>query len=186
MLKEKKILIGVSASIAIYKICNLVRLLKKEKAIVKVIMTEKAKKLICPAIFETLTSYPVYTFEFETCQKVLHIDLAEWADIFIIAPATANTISKLAHGIGDNLLTLVFLALPNQTPVIIAPAMNEKMLENIFVRENIERLKKRKNLKILESPTGILACGTKGKGKMVEPEFILEKIKEVFSHNEKN
>jgi phosphopantothenoylcysteine decarboxylase/phosphopantothenate--cysteine ligase len=182
-LKNKKILIGVTGGIAIYKICALVRLFIKSGAQVKVVMTENATKFISPMTFQTLTGFSTYVSMFPpTDPNALdHINLARWADIFILAPATANTIGKIANGIGDNLLTTVILALPEKTPLIIAPAMNVNMWENIFTQENIKKLKKRKNCYIIGPTIGLLAEGIKAKGRMVEVEEIFEISKKILS-----
>jgi phosphopantothenoylcysteine decarboxylase/phosphopantothenate--cysteine ligase len=182
-LKNKKILIGVTGGIAIYKICALVRLFIKSGAQVKVVMTENATKFISPMTFQTLTGFPTYVSMFPpTDPNALdHINLARWADIFILAPATANTIGKIANGIGDNLLTTVILALPEKTPLIIAPAMNVNMWENIFIQENIKKLKKRENCYIIGPTIGLLAEGIKAKGRMVEVEEIFEISKKILS-----
>jgi phosphopantothenoylcysteine decarboxylase/phosphopantothenate--cysteine ligase len=179
ILKNKKILIGVSAGAAIYKIYSLVRLFKKNEAEVKLIMTENATKLASPLLFQSLIGSPVYTSMFQPIsqEKIEHVKLAQWADIFIIAPATANTIGKLANGIADNLLTTVFLAFPEKAPVIVVPAMESNMWENVFLQENIKKLKKRKNLKILPPKEGLLASGKVGKGRMAEPEEIFRVVK---------
>lgn len=182
ILKNKKTLVGITGGASIYKICTLVRLFKRNEAEVKLIMTENATKLISPLLFQSLIGSPVYTSMFQPVsqEKIEHINLAQWADVFIIAPATANTIGKLANGIADNLLTTVFLALPEKTPVIIVPAMESNMWENVFLQENIKKLKKRKNLKILQPKEGLLASGKVGKGRMAEPEEIFEVVKKII------
>jgi len=184
-LANKKILIGVTGGIAIYKICALARLFLKNGAQVKVVMTENATKFISPMTFQTLTGFPTYVSMFPpTDPNALdHINLARWADVFILAPATANTIGKIANGIGDNLLTTVILALPEKTPLVIAPAMNVNMWENVFTQENIKKLGKRKNCYIIGPTIGLLAEGIKGKGRMVEPEEIFKITKKILSKN---
>ena len=186
-IKNKKILIGVTAGIAIYKICSLVRLFLKNGAQVKVVMTENATRLVSPTTFQALTNSQVYVSMFPpTDPNALdHINLAKWADIFVLAPATANTIGKIANGICDNLLTTIIVALPEKTPLIIAPAMNVNMWENPFVQENIKKLKKRKNLFIIEPAKGILAEGVVGKGRMVEIEEIFKFVKKFLQKNER-
>lgn len=178
--KPKKILIGITGGIAAYKICSLINQLKKDGYEIKVIMTEAATKFVTPLTFQTLTNNPVYLDLFDVTDKtkVEHIDLADWCDVFVIAPATANTISKIALGIADNLLTTVIMALPKKTPVIIAPAMNVHMWENPIVQKNISELKKYKNKYIFVEPQeGMLACGYEGKGKLAKTEDIIETIK---------
>ena len=176
MLKDKNILLGVTGGIAVYKIANLASMLKKQGANVKVIMTENACQFITPMTFETLTAQKVYTdtfdrnFEF----KVDHIELGKWADVFLIAPATANVIGKLANGIADDMLTTTALAM--RCPILVSPAMNTAMFENKVVKHNIMKLRTY-GMDIIMPASGHLACGDTGAGKMPEPEMLLEYIK---------
>ena len=176
MLKDKNILLGVTGGIAAYKIANLASMLKKQGANVKVIMTENACQFITPMTFETLTVQKVYTdtfdrnFEF----KVDHIELGKWADVFLIAPATANVIGKLANGIADDMLTTTALAM--RCPILVSPAMNTAMFENKVVKHNIMKLRTY-GMDIIMPASGHLACGDTGAGKMPEPEMLLEYIK---------
>ena len=176
MLKDKNILLGVTGGIAAYKIANLASMLKKQGANVKVIMTENACQFITPMTFETLTAQKVYTdtfdrnFEF----KVDHIELGKWADVFLIAPATANVIGKLANGIADDMLTTTALAM--RCPILVSPAMNTTMFENKVVKHNIMKLRTY-GMDIIMPASGHLACGDTGAGKMPEPEMLLEYIK---------
>ena len=176
MLKDKNILLGVTGGIAAYKIANLASMLKKQGANVKVIMTENACQFITPMTFETLTAQKVYTdtfdrnFEF----KVDHIELGKWADVFLIAPATANVIGKLANGIADDMLTTTALAM--RCPILVSPAMNTTMFENKVVKHNIMKLRTY-GMDIIMPASGHLACGDIGAGKMPEPEMLLEYIK---------
>jgi len=181
-MKNKKILIGVTGGIAIYKICALVRLFLKNDANVRVVMTENATKFISPMTFQTLIHSPTYVSMFPpTDPNALdHINLARWADIVVLAPATANTIGKIVNGIGDNLLTTVMLAIPEKTPLVIAPAMNVNMWENVFMQENIKKLEKRNNCYIVGPVTGLLAEGVIGKGRMVEVEEIFKTTKKIL------
>lgn len=179
-MKNKKILIGISAGIPIYKVCSLVRLFLKQEAKVKVVMTESAAKLISPVVFQALTQSPVYISMFDSEQGLEHINLAKWADVFVLAPATANTIGKLAQGLADNFLTTIILALPEKTPLLVAPAMNDNMWKNVFVKENVVKLKKRKNCYIVGPKTGVLADGTEGEGRMAEPEEIFKFTKKII------
>ncbi len=181
-LKNKKILIGVSSGIAIYKICSLVRLFLKSGSQVKVVITENAAKLISPLTFQVLTQSPIYISMFKpiSSEKIEHIYLADWAEIFILAPATANTIGKIANGIADNLLTTVVMALPETTPLIVAPAMDVNMWKNVFVQENIKKLKKRKNCYVIKPVKGRLASGKIGEGRMVEIEEIFKTTKKIL------
>ena len=176
MLKDKNILLGVTGGIAAYKIANLASMLKKQGANVKVIMTENACQFITPMTFETLTAQKVYTdtfdrnFEF----KVDHIELGKWADVFLIAPATANVIGKLANGIADDMLTTTALAM--RCPIVVSPAMNTTMFENKVVKHNIMKLRTY-GMDIIMPASGHLACGDSGAGKMPEPEMLIEYIK---------
>ena len=176
MLENKNILLGVTGGIAAYKIANLASMLKKQKANVRVIMTKNACQFITPITFETLTAQKVYTdtfdrdFEF----KVDHIELGKWADVFLIAPATANVIGKLASGIADDMLTTTALAV--RCPLVVAPAMNTAMYENRAVKHNIMKLRTN-GMEIILPASGHLACGDTGAGKMPEPELLMEYIK---------
>lgn len=172
----KNILIGITSSIAAYKICELVRMFKKSDYNVKVIMTPDAKNFVTPLTLETLSSNPVFCEQFEPRNKTEHISLCEWADVFIIAPLSANTLSKMALGICDNLLTSVFCAyLGHKKPIILAPAMNTGMWQNPFVQENLERLKDF-GCEVLEPESGFLACGTNDKGRLCSLDKIFNSI----------
>jgi phosphopantothenoylcysteine decarboxylase/phosphopantothenate--cysteine ligase len=179
MLKGKKILIGVSGGIAAYKTVTIVRLLVKEGCEVKVLMTDHAKDFVTPLTFATLSKNPVLTasFDSETGSWNSHIDLGLWADLFLVAPATANTISKMANGIADNLLVTVYLS--SRCPVFIAPSMDLDMLGHKATIRNIETLKSYGNY-ILDAPSGELASGLTGKGRMAEPQDIVDEIEEFF------
>ena len=174
-LEGKKIIIGITGSIAAYKAASLVSMLKKCKANIQVIMTKNATQFISPLTFETLTENKVHldTFDLSPDHKVHHITLVKDCDLFLIAPATANVIAKVAHGIADDMLTSTFIACHGLK--MISPAMNTYMYENQVNQDNLELCKKY-GIKIIEPATGRLACGDEGKGKMPEPEFILEEI----------
>ena len=174
-LKGKNILIGVSGSIAAYKTAELVSMLRKQDANVFVSMTENAKKFINPITFETLTNNKclVDTFDRNFEFKTEHISIAKQVDLVVIAPATANVIGKIANGLADAMLTTTIMAC--KCKKLIAPAMNTAMYENPIVQENIEKLK-HFGYEIIEPNEGILACGDSGKGKIEEPEAILEYI----------
>ncbi|MDD6920179.1 MAG: bifunctional phosphopantothenoylcysteine decarboxylase/phosphopantothenate--cysteine ligase CoaBC [Eubacteriales bacterium] len=181
MLKDKNILIGVTGGIAIYKICALVSSLKKEGANIKVIMTDNAMEFVMPLIFESLTGNKCYTDTFDRNfeRSVEHIELAKWADVFLVAPATANTIAKLSYGIADNMLTTVFLA--SKCKKIIAPAMNVNMYENPLTRENMLKLEQQ-GMIVIPADSGYLACGDIGAGKMPEPELLQAYIEREVSY----
>lgn len=180
----KNILIGITAGIAAYKICELVRLYKKQGANVKVVMTENAQKFVSPLVLSCLSENKVYCSQFDYSEyEVEHISLAKWADIFVIAPLTANTISKLANGICDNLLSTTFCAFTKK--ILLVPAMNVDMYENDITQCNLDRLRNA-NTTILEPVEGFLACGVTAKGRMPEPETILNETIEIFDKNKKN
>lgn len=175
MLKNKTILLGVTGSIAAYKAASLASILVKNHATVHVIMTEHAVNIINPITFETLTGNKclIDTFDRNFQFNVEHIALAKKADLFIVAPATANTIAKLAHGLADDMLSTTFLAC--KCPKLISPAMNTNMLENPITQKNLE-ICASFGMKIIEPSAGHLACGDDGKGKMPEPELLFEYI----------
>ena len=162
MEKKKCVVIGVTGGIAIYKICSLVSSLKKQKYEVIVLMTEAAQKFVTPLTFQTLSGSRVVTdmFSIDYEPDVHHISIAKKADIFVIAPASANTIAKIANGLADNMLTTTFLA--SHCPKLIVPAMNTGMLENEVTQENIQKCKQL-GMHILDSDSGYLACGDTGK-----------------------
>jgi phosphopantothenoylcysteine decarboxylase/phosphopantothenate--cysteine ligase len=175
MLKNKTVVLGVTGSIAAYKIANLASALKKKNADVHVIMTKNATNFINPITFETLTGNKclVDTFDRNFQFNVEHVSLAKKADVFMVAPASANVIGKIAGGIADDMLTTTIMAA--KCPKIIAPAMNTNMFENPIVQDNIEKLKQY-GFKVVNPAEGYLACGDTGKGKMPEPEELLEHI----------
>ena len=175
MLKGKTVLLGVSGSIAAYKIAGLARLLVKEGASVHVLMTKNAAQFINPITFETLTAHKCLmdTFDRNFKFSVEHVALAKRADIFMLAPATANVIAKAAHGLADDMLTTTLLAC--RCPKIIAPAMNTAMLENPATQENLETCR-RHGMTVIAPATGRLANGDTGAGKMPEPETLFEWI----------
>lgn len=181
MLEGKKILIGVTGSIAAYKIAYLVRFLKKNKALVKVIMTPNAKEFISPLTLATLSENPVLSefFSDDSGEWYSHVELGNWADLLIVAPATANTISKMANGIADNYLLTVYLSA--KCPVFIAPAMDLDMFKHSIIQENISKLKNI-GVNIINAKHGELASGLCGEGRMEEPEEILREIKEFFKN----
>ncbi len=175
MFENKSIIIGVSGGIAAYKTAYLVSALSKTEADVNVIMTENACEFISPLVFETLTENKCYVDTFDRNFKfdVEHISLAKKADIFMIAPATANVIAKIANGIADDMLTTTFLA--SKCKKIVSPAMNTAMFENQITQDNISKLKKY-GIGVVEPQNGLLACGDTGAGKMPEPDFLFDVI----------
>ena len=173
MLQGKEIVLGVTGGIAAYKAVELLRLLTKAGANVHVIMTKGAMEFVTPLTFQTLSMNPVSTslFNLISEREIGHIALADRADLVIIAPATANIIGKLANGIADDMLTTTVMA--TKAPVLIAPAMNVNMYQNIAYKENEARLRER-GLLFVEPATGMLACGWEGEGKLQEPPVIFE------------
>lgn len=179
MLKNKNILIGVSGGIAAYKVLDLCSRLNKKQANIKIIMTKSATEFVTPLSFETMGRCKVYTDLFEGHHEVVHhVELAKWADVFLIAPATANTIAKMANGIADNFLTSSYLAY--EKDVIVAPAMNTNMLKNKATQRNIDRLTK-DGVKVIKPEPGLLACNTIGDGRMEEPSEIVDYLEAYFT-----
>lgn len=175
MLAGKHIVLGVTGSIAAYKIASLASMLVKQKADVTVIMTQNATNFINPITFETLTGNKclVDTFDRNFQYSVEHVSLAKQADVFLIAPASANVIAKAAHGLADDMLTTTLLACT--CPKIVAPAMNTRMFQNEIVQDNMKILQKY-GMEVIHPASGYLACGDTGEGKMPEPEVLLEYI----------
>lgn len=174
------ILVGVSGGIACYKAASLVSMLKKDGHDVRVVMTPAAAELISPRAFQAVSANPVALSLFDTDapHEVKHVSWAKWADLAVLAPATANTLAKLARGLADNMLTTIFLALT--CPVIVAPAMNTNMLLNPATQENLRILRER-GVRIMEPGSGRLACGDSGPGRMPEPEQIRSLIRDLFA-----
>ena len=179
MLTGKKILLGITGSIAAYKIPLLVRLLKKDGADVRVVMTPSAKDFVTPLTLSTLSGNPVLTYGFDekTGKWDSHVELGLWADLFVVAPASANTMAKMAHGIADNYLLTVCLSA--KCPIMFAPAMDLDMYKHPATQQNIKTLIERGNIFVAPS-SGELASGLCGEGRMEEPQKIYEKIKAFF------
>jgi len=195
MSKNRNILIGITGGIASYKSCELIRLFVRGGYPVKVIMTEAATKFVSPLVFQELSQNPVYVDMFSLIKEenIQHISLSQWADLCVIAPASANTLSKIAYGICDNLLTTVVSALDKDTKVLLAPAMNENMWKNPIIVENVKKLSaiggkinlparlaakragKAGKYLIIPPPKGELACGVYGEGRMPEVKDIYSK-----------
>ena len=179
-LKGRHILLGITGSIAAYKAAMLVRLLVKEGAEVKVIMTPMAKHFITPLTIATLSKNPILVdfYNPENGDWNSHVSLGMWADLYVIAPASANTIAKMVTGTADNLLLTSYLS--SRAPVVVAPAMDVDMFMHPSTQQNIETLKER-GVEIIEPMSGELASGLDGKGRMEEPEEIVERIKRRLS-----
>lgn len=179
---KKTVLLGITGGIASYKMCELIRMYKKNGLDVKVIVTPNALNFVTKLTLATLSNNEVYSDNFDIKEyKPEHISLCDEGDILVIAPASANTISKIADGICDNLLTSITCAF--NKPVIIAPAMNTNMWQNPFVQTNIKKLKSN-NYHILEPETGYLACGTEGQGRLCELDKIFNKTTELLEHSQ--
>jgi phosphopantothenoylcysteine decarboxylase/phosphopantothenate--cysteine ligase len=179
MLKGKKILIGVTGSIAAYKVPFLVRLLVKEGAEVRLILTEAARDFVTPLTLSTLSGNPVLTEFFDRADGSWnsHVELGHWADAYLIAPVSANTLGKMVAGIADNLLIATYLAA--KCPVFFAPAMDVDMFNHPSTIENINKLQSFGNI-LLEPETGELASGLTGAGRLQEPEKIIIRLNEFF------
>jgi phosphopantothenoylcysteine decarboxylase/phosphopantothenate--cysteine ligase len=182
VIKNKNILLGVSGGIAAYKAVELASLLKKQGANVKVILTQNTREFITPITFKAITHDLVLTNNFDLENEIAHITLADWADIFVIAPATANIIGKIANGIADDLLTSTIMAYTKKT--LIVPAMNIHMYENKILQDNIKKLK-RFGFYFMEPESGQLACGYQGKGRFPKSDEILYFIK-AYLHYEQD
>jgi len=182
MLDKKNILIGVTGGIAAYKVVEVASLLKKSGANVKIMMTKHATEFVSPRTFQEITNNAVSVEMFGDAANfhVAHIGLANFADLILIAPATANFLAKMAHGIADDLLTTTILAFDGK--ILVAPSMNTKMYENPATQANLSVLKAR-GVQILEPNAGILACGTVGKGRLPEPAEICAQIEKFFAQD---
>ncbi|MBE9010715.1 bifunctional phosphopantothenoylcysteine decarboxylase/phosphopantothenate--cysteine ligase CoaBC [Pseudanabaenaceae cyanobacterium LEGE 13415] len=182
----KRVLIGISGGIAAYKVCNVVSALAKDGIEVKVILTDSAQEFVSPLTFATLSRNPAYVdrqFWDASNPRPLHIELGEWADLFVIAPLTANTLAKLAYGMADNLLTNTVLA--SVCPVLLAPAMNTDMWEQRSTQRNWKELLSDPRYHSADPGSGILACDRVGTGRMAEPEELLVQIRSLLQTNGK-
>src|SRR5262245_36663811 len=177
MLKEKKILVGITGSIAAYKAIYLVRLLVKAGAEVKVVMTPSAKDFVSTLTLSTLSKNPVLVELFDEQSWANHVMLGRWADVMIIAPLSCNTLAKMAHGLCDNLLLAVYLSAT--CPVAVAPAMDEDMWHHLATKDNLKKIESFGN-KIIPVEKGELASGLYGDGRMAEPETIVEFLEHNF------
>jgi phosphopantothenoylcysteine decarboxylase / phosphopantothenate---cysteine ligase len=179
--KSNRVLIGIGGGIAAYKICEVVSTLFKQGVEVRVILTNSARQFITPLTLSTLSRHPAYTdddFWQPNNTRPLHIHLGEWADVFLIAPLTANTLAKLSHGIADNLLTNTVLA--STCPVLVAPAMNTDMWEQVAVQRNWQTLAGDYRYHLMGTVSGLLACDRIGKGRMSEPYEIVTHIQSLL------
>jgi len=179
MSQKKTIVLGVTASIAIYKACDIIRRLKSESYDVIVVMTKESEELVRPIVFQSLSNNKVYRGLFDDSSEweIEHISLADKADLVLIAPATANIIGKIASGISDDLLTCIVSA--TKAKVLVAPAMNENMYLNKITRSNIKKLTGF-GYKFIEPKKGNLACGKAGVGCLAEVETIVKEVKKLI------
>ena len=183
MLKGKKIVLGVTGGIAVYKAVDLVSRLRKQGCQVRVVMTEHAQQFVTPLTFKEISGNQVAVSMWSSNQEfnVEHIALANWADAFVVAPATANIIAKMAYGLADDLLSTTLLAA--QAPIVVCPAMNTGMYENAATQENIAKLQGR-GVTVMPPAVGKLACGTSGAGRLPEPQEIVEFLSAFFAKRE--
>lgn len=180
-LTNKRILLGVTGSIAAYKSADLVRRLREAGAVVRVAMTENAKRFITPLTMQAVSGYPVHDELFDVHAEAAmgHIELARWADLVLVAPATADFMARFARGLADDLLTTLCLA--TAAPIALAPAMNQGMWKHTLTQENLQALQQHKGIHILGPTAGSQACGDTGPGRMLEPTDIVEKVSEIFA-----
>jgi phosphopantothenoylcysteine decarboxylase / phosphopantothenate---cysteine ligase len=174
-LNSKNILILISGSIACYKVCTVISQLKQKNYSIKIVMSEAAKKFIGIATIEGLLGEAPISDMYTKGSVMDHIHLARWADLILLAPATANTINKMAAGLGDDLITTLFLAHDFQKPFLLTPAMNTKMYNHPTTQKSLIELKKM-GIEILETASGILACGEVGYGRLLEPDLIIHEV----------
>ena len=183
MLKGKKIVLGVSGGIAIYKVVDLVSKLRKKGAEIRVVMTENAAKFVSPLLFAEISGHKAAVSMWDGRDEfnVEHIALANWGDVLLLAPATANILAKMTYGLADDLLSTVLLAAP--CPKIVCPAMNTGMYENVVTQANLALLRKR-GVEIMEPGCGELACGTTGAGRLPEVPEIIAALERFFALRE--
>lgn len=180
MLKGKTIVLGVCGGIAAYKACELTRRLVEREVEVHVVLTKSAQEFVTALTFQTLSSHPVHTdlFNLTQEQEIGHISLADRADAVVIAPATADVIAKIAHGLCNDLLTTLVCA--TRAPILLAPSMNVNMWNNKITQENLEKLRKHGCL-VIEPEAGYLACGYNGKGRLPDPEALIDSLEKILS-----
>lgn len=177
-----KILLAASASVAVYKACDLASKLTQDGHAVRAILTRRAAELVNPQLFEAVTSEPAFVDEFDAARRgaMDHIDLAKWGDLFLAAPATADLVARFAHGLADDLVTTVALALPVTTPKLVSPAMNPSMLAQPAVRRNLAQLSA-DGWQVIDPDSGPMACGDAGQGRLPEPAALVERVRHVLA-----
>lgn len=175
------VLLGASASVAVYKACDLASKLTQRGHVVRVVLTARAAELVNPQLFEAVTGQPAHVSEFGAGRHAAmdHIDLAKWGEALVVAPASADLIGRLANGLADDLLTTVSLALAQYKPRLIAPAMNPAMLSALAVQRNLGRLRE-DGWRVLEPDEGAMACGDVGPGRLPEPAAILAALESML------
>ena len=179
MVRKREVVLGITGSIAAYKACEIIRRLREARIEVTVVMTPAAAKFVTPLTFQTLSGRPVFSDMFSPVRdwNLLHVSLAERAGVILVAPATADIIGKIAAGIADELLTSTIMA--TKSPVVLCPAMNERMYRNEIVQENVARLK-RAGYKFVGPAKGKLASGVVGEGRLARTETIVARVKELL------
>lgn len=177
-----KILLAASASVALYKACDLASKLTQDGHAVRAILTRRAAELVSPQLFEAVTGEPAYVDEFGAARRgaMDHIDLAKWGELFLAAPASADLVARFAHGLADDLVTTVALALPATTPRLVAPAMNPNMLAQPAVRRNLAQLAA-DGWQVIDPDAGHMACGDAGKGRLPEPATLVERVRQALA-----
>jgi phosphopantothenoylcysteine decarboxylase/phosphopantothenate--cysteine ligase len=179
--RDRRILLGIGGGIAAYKICEVASTLAKGGAEIRSILTQSAQQFITPLTFSTLCRHPAYTdsdFWHPIHPRPLHIELGEWAEVFLLAPLTANTLAKLAYGLADNLLTNTVLA--SRCPLLLAPAMNTEMWQQLTVQQNWQQVQANPRIHTIEPTAGILACDRIGQGRMAEPVRLLDHLQSLL------
>jgi phosphopantothenoylcysteine decarboxylase/phosphopantothenate--cysteine ligase len=179
---QQNILFQITGSVAAFKACSVISSLVQKKYQVQVVTSASALRFVGPATLEGLTGRPVANDTFEPGQMMNHINLARWADVLVLCPATANSINRLAHGLGDDLIGSIFLAQNFRKPYLVFPAMNSSMLEHPVTRESISKLKAM-GVRIFPTEKGLLACGEFGSGKLMNPNLIVEEISRFAVNN---
>jgi phosphopantothenoylcysteine decarboxylase/phosphopantothenate--cysteine ligase len=176
-----RVVLGAGASVAIYKACDLASKLAQAGHEVRAVLTPRAAKLVNPQLFEAVTGQPAWTDEFAAQRRgaMDHIDLAAWAELLLVAPASADLIGRLAHGLADDLVTTVALAIPRGRPKLVAPAMNPNMLAASVVQRNLESLRG-DGWRVIEPASGHMACGDEGSGRMREPAELAEIVRKAL------
>jgi phosphopantothenoylcysteine decarboxylase/phosphopantothenate--cysteine ligase len=169
------LLLAASASVSIYKACDLASKLSQEGFVVRAVLTQRAAELISPQLFEAVTGEPAFTSEFDRTRRSAmdHIDLADWGEALLVAPASADLVGRLANGLAGDLVTTTALALPSAKPRFLCPAMNPNMLSNPPVARNLGQLRE-DGWRVLEPESGHMACGVEGKGRLPEPGDIVD------------